>query len=274
LVATHSLWIVLSRDHTAISGYPEFWAHVRPTLQWRYLIFPGHPDLETFLRWVAIAALIGAVLGIYSRFSCLIGGLLLYHLAPIEVLQDGNSPYALGLTLAPTSLLILAFTRSSDALTIWPRKKKEVRTQPASDYGWPRRLIWLLVSQIYLFSAYAKFLRVGWEWGSAEHMRSLLLRFAYFRHESLVFTPLSMWIVEQPLLLSVMGVGTLIFESVFVVAVFSRIARRILVPMGFSFHIAIAVTMGLHVGETWLLILFVNYEWIGARVKRSWARLS
>ncbi len=261
MVSLHALWILLSRDHTGISAVTEFWTQVPQTSQWRYLLFPGHAALEGVLRWIAIGALLGACIGVFPRICCMIAGLLIYHLAPLEMIHSGSTPYAMGLSIAPASLLILAVSKSSDALCLWPRCSNP-KPGPSGDYGWPRRLIWLLVAEIYLFAAYAKLVRAGLFWGTGDNIRSLFLRYGFFEKENLALTQFSLWLAEQAWLLPLIGVGTLILEWTFIAVLFSKVARRILIPLAFLFATSIAVTMGIHVGETWLLVLFVNFDWM------------
>lgn len=268
VVAAHALWIVLSRDFPSISGLTDFWINVPASRQWRYLLFPGHPGLESALQWLCVAALVAAVLGIWPRVACFIAGMLVYHLAPLEVIIQTNTPLGRGLTFAPPFLLILAFSRSADALVLWPR-----RTQPAlessSDYGWPRRLIWFLVCQMYLFAAYAKLVRTGLDWGSVENMRGWFLVFGLgLTSENVVVRPLAWWVANRPLLLGLIGAGTLIFEFSFIAAFFSRMARRLLVPVAVLFHVSIALTSAVYVGEAWMLVLFANFDWMWNQLRR------
>lgn len=266
IVATHALWIVLSRDFASISGLTDFWMTVPPSRMWRYLLFPGHPDLERVLQWLCVIALAAAVLGIWPRVACFLAGLLLYHLAPLETIIQTGSPLARGLTFGPPFLLILAFSRSADSLVLWPRKRTPA-TGAAARYGWPRRLIWLLICQMYFFSAYAKLVRTGLDWASVENMRAWFLVFGLgLTSENVTVQPLVRWIADRPAILAAIGAGTLVFEFTFIVALISRIARRILVPVAVLFHVAIALTSAVHIGETWMLLLFVNFEWLRGRL--------
>jgi len=85
--AAYSVWVLLSRNLAEMSGLPSvFWSQVGASARWRYLDFPGHPDLERVLVWITAMALLGAMVGVLPRFSCFLSGLLLYHLAPLESL--------------------------------------------------------------------------------------------------------------------------------------------------------------------------------------------
>ncbi len=73
------------------------------------------------------------------------------------------------------------------------------------------------------------------------------------------------WIADQPVLLSTIGIGTVVFEWAFIVAVFWRRARLLLMPIAILFRVAILITMGIHVGEAWLVVLFVDWDWVSRR---------
>ena len=91
--ALQALWILLSRDIPALSALPAaFWSDVTAGARWRYLLWEGHPGRERALEVIAIVALCGALAGVYARACCAIGGLLLYHLAPLETLFFTPSP--------------------------------------------------------------------------------------------------------------------------------------------------------------------------------------
>src|SRR5215831_2147670 len=73
IFAAHALWVLLSRDLPALSALPaEFWLGADRTERWRYLIFPGHPEIEYALQAVAVVALALATLGILPRLSCFV----------------------------------------------------------------------------------------------------------------------------------------------------------------------------------------------------------
>ena len=64
-------------------------------------------------------------------------------------------------------------------------------------------------------------------------------------------------------------------EWTFVLAVVSRVARLILVPIMLSFQIGIIFAMSIHVGETWLMLTFIDVDgvarWLARRGRRDGA---
>jgi hypothetical protein len=272
LFASTSLWVLVSRNFAGISGLPtEFWSAVPTSASWRYLDFAGHPSLELALEWAAGITLVCAMAGVLPRVSCFIAGILLYHLAPLETIIWTPNPYARGLTISVLALLTLAFSPSGDRWTLqFYRHRRQVAE--ASDYTWPIRLIQLFVAQIYFMSGFAKISHSGWRWASASNLRNWLL---YFSEEDQVrvFHTLGPWLAERPLLCQIIGIGTLIFELVFITVLFSKTARRLLVPLAVVFHLGILLSMNLAFLNVPQLFVFVDWDivatWVGGRGKTT-----
>jgi hypothetical protein len=268
VVAAHALWILLSHDYASISGLPDFWATVPASLRWRYLLFEGHPYFERAVQGGATLALLAALVGVYPRVACFTAGVLLYHLAPLESIYWSPTPFGRGLTLAPVLLVLLGAARSGDAYRLWPRAPRPA-SEPSLVYGWPRRLTWLLVAQIYLFSAYAKLVTAGPAWSAGDSIRRWFL--LYGVDDRWRFQDLALWLADRPMLCGAIGIGTVVFEWAFILAVFRRDARRFLVPLGLLLQVGILLAMSIHVGETWLLVTFLDWDWLSGRIRR-WRR--
>jgi hypothetical protein len=142
-------------------------------------------------------------------------------------------------------------------------------SEPSWVYGWPRRLTWLLVAQIYLFSAYAKLVTAGPAWSAGDSLRRWFL--LYGVDDRWRFHDLALWLADRPMLCGAIGIGTVVFEWAFILAVFRRDARRLLVPLGLLLQVGILLAMSIHVGETWLLVTFLDWDWLSGRIRR-WRR--
>jgi hypothetical protein len=255
IVAAYALWLLLSRDLAALSAMPaELWATVPQTARWRYLLFPGPHGLEVVLEWLARVALVGALLGVGARACCAAAGVLLYHLAPLETLFLTPAPFTKGFTLAVPALLVLAFAPSDHALALRPG-----RSRPAPEaYGWPVRLLQLLVCQAYFFAGWAKLWHAGLGWASAENMRAWLL-LSNLDPQMGALPAVGLWLADRPGLCAAMGALALALELAFPAALVWRRARRWLVPAAALFHAAILATLGYAFLYLPLLLLFV--EW-------------
>jgi len=266
IVGLHALWHLLSRDYAAVAGYPGLWAAAPASQRWRYLIFDVPVQLEYALQWLAVIALVAVILGVHARAACLVAAVLLYHLAPLETVFWGmQQPTGRGMTLAAPMLVILGCTRCADAFRLLPRASAPQR--PSWEYGWPRKLLWLLVAEIFLFAFYGKMTMTGPTWAAADNIRQWLL--AFNLGDRWRFGELGLWIAEHPLLCLGMGVGALVFQAAFVGALFSRRARYVLLPMALVFSLGTVLTLNIHVGEEWLALLFINWDWVLRRGRRS-----
>jgi len=261
LVAAQALWILLSRDYPAISGLPSvFWSRVDPSTMWRYLVFPGHPELERVLLVVALVTLVGALVGIYARVCCAIAGILLYHLAPLEGIIWISTPYVRGLTIPVLALILLSLSRCDDRLSlITPGRNREPSAGLA--YSWQLRLIQLLICEIYLFSGWSKIVRTGLDWVSADNIRRWIL-YLVQDPEVARFQALGLWIASHPTICLGIAIGALVLEFGFVSVMFSSTARRWFVPAALAFHIGIAYAMNLTFVTALLLLIFVNWDWV------------
>jgi len=257
VLAAHALWILLSRDIPALSALPaELWAEVPQSARWRFLIWEGRPGLEAALQAVALAALVGALLGVAARVCCAVAALLLYHLAPLETLFFTPSPWAKGLTIPVLGLLTLSLSPCADALRLGGRRLTAGTFGP--DHGWPLRLTQMFVCQPYLFSGIAKLTAAGLGWASADNIRAWLL-LANQDDQLAVFQAPGLWLADRPALCLAMGIAALAMDLGFIAVLFSRRARRVLVPAAALFHAAILVTQNYAFLSAPLLLLFVDW---------------
>lgn len=261
VVTAHALWILLSRDPAAFSGLPaEFWRFVHDTARWRFLIFEGHPSLERVLQTAAIAALLAALLGLWPRAACLLAGVLIYHLAPFETIIYTPSPWVKGYTITVLALIVLGCARCGDALV--PRGGGA--RAPAWEYHWPLKLIQLALCQVYLFAGVAKLMRTGMAWISLDTVQGYTMLYNQ-NEEVAVFRTLGPWLVDRPALCLAAAVLAVVLNFTFWTVLFSRRARRILVPAAFLWHLGILFAMNIAFLETPLLLVFVDWSALRAR---------
>jgi hypothetical protein len=254
VVATHALWILLSRDLPALSGLPApFWRTVTASARARFLIAEGHPRLEALLALLAAVSLVAVGLGLWTRVSGLLAGLLLYHLAPLETIILTPSPYVKGFTVAVPALVVLSLAPCADAWSV-----RRTRTAAAAwEYHWPVQLIRLFVAQIYLFSGWAKLVRVGVDWAAADNVRAWLYFFNQ-RDQLVVYNSLGPWLAERPALCLAAGVFTLCLELSFVSALLWRAAREVLPLAAAAWHVGILFAMNIAFPYLPLLLVFAE----------------
>lgn len=264
LVTSHALWILLSRDPAALTALPaEFFRFVQDSARWRFLIFEGHPLLERVLQTGAIVALLGALVGLWPRLLCLLAGVLVYHLAPFETILYTPSPWVKGYTITTLSLIVLGASRCGDALAL--RRGRE--SAPAWEYRWPLLLIQAALAQVYLFAGYAKMLRTGPSW-VLDTVRGYTQLYTQ-NEEVAVFRALGTWLVDHPALCVAAGGVAVALNLTFWTALFWRGARRVLVPFAIAWHLAILFTMNIAFLEAPLLLVFVDWGALRARLVPS-----
>lgn len=264
IFAAHALWILLSRDLPAASGFPDaFWKNTTSAERFRYLLFPHHLLIEQTCWGVLVIALIAVLLGYRSHIFALVAGLMLYHLVPLQTIFWTPNPYERGFTITTAVMIVLAL---SECDAVWSVRK----TAPVAawEYGWPLRLIQLLVAEVYLFAGYSKIYRVGWHWIASENMRRWLLAFNE-QDQIAVFHRLGLWIAGHTMLCWIIAFTAVLFDLSFVIAVFVRRARIVLVPMAVMFHFGILLTMNIAFLNVPQLLIFSDWDWISGKLGRG-----
>lgn len=274
LVASHALWILLSRDPAGLSGIPgEFWAGVPESARWRFLVWEGRPGFETALQWSAVAALLGAVLGLWPRACCLVAGLLLYHLAPLETLIYPPTPWVKGFTISVLALLTLSFSQCGDAWCLGRGRPAPPEETPSGEYQWPLRLVQLFLTQVYLFAGWAKLVKTGWSWVSVESVQRYILQYVE-NDQVAAFGTLGPWIADRPNLCLLAAVGALVVDFGFAVVLFSKPPRPFVLPLVALWHVLILLSLNMAFLEAPLLLVFVDWEaarqrWLGVRAEEQ-----
>jgi hypothetical protein len=84
-----------------------------------------------------------------------------------------------------------------------------------------------------------------------------------------VFSSLGPWIADRPILCWLIAWATFVFEFGFIAAVFSRRARRVILLMAVGFHVGVLFTMNIFFPNVPQLLVFVNWDWLRERLRRS-----
>jgi hypothetical protein len=151
------------------------------------------------------------------------------------------------------------------------RSSEARQADSPSDYTWPVRLIQVFIVQVYFFSGYSKLVYSGWRWASSTNIRNWLLYFSE-TDETRAFHSLGMWIAARPFLCGAIGVGTLLLELGLCIVLFSKPARRLLVPLIAIFHLGILLSMNLTFLNVPQLLVFADWShvenWVRIHLKR------
>jgi hypothetical protein len=253
VVALTALWIVLSRPMLPdVVRWPSaFWNGIPAVMRVRYLIVPFPFPIEMALYVGLIAALVLVVAGIAVRPAALASGLLLYHFAPMEdIFASRGGPFFRGFTVPMLALLVIAFAR-----------RARVDDGPSPEHRWPVALIQLLYALTYLLSGISKLRLTGLEWATANTFESIVM--SMMIPDSV--PPWASAFVGRPLLDWLGAFAGIAMDFLFIGALFSRRAARIIVPAAFLAHLTIVPTLGVVFLSTPMLLLFVNWDWIASR---------
>jgi hypothetical protein len=258
VVAAQALWILLSRDPAGISAMPHaIWQQVQPEWHLRFLLVQGVPGIE-FMLWVlAIISIACVLVGYRTPVFGILASLLLYHIAPLQALLNATAPWGRGLTIATLALPILACSPCEDRWSV-ARLFRPIADREPDAYGWAVMLVRLLFAQIYLFSAIARLHADGWDWTKLETVRNHLLIFGLA--EPSLNTPLNAWLIAHPAVCGWIALGTLVFELLFIVAVFAPVTRLPLVIAAVLFHASLQITLGFRFPNLAHLLLFIDFN--------------
>jgi hypothetical protein len=253
VLAAQALWIVLSRpDLPGLAAFPEvFWTGVEPGLRHRFAWAPLGLTFAWFRFGALVAALLATLAGLWPRLSGLLAAALLYQLAPLEEILVGIPHTSFGGLTTPTiGLFVLGFAEAPAA-----------SAPPSPELRWPVALTRLVFSFSYLSPLLAKLRFAGPAWFTADNIRAWVMVNA-----PLTRAPAGPVVASSEALCWAIALGTLALELLFPLAVFSRRAARVLVPLAAAFHGGTALVLGYFFPSLPLLLLFVDWDVIrGAR---------
>jgi hypothetical protein len=206
------------------------------------------------VKWIAVLSCGLTVLGVATRLTAPLAALSsLYTLGiPNFYLSIGH-----GYHVPVLSGLILSLSPCGDALSFdsWLRRRRgEPEFEPSAAYTAPIRFCWLLLGTMYLFPGLWKLWEGGDHWISGEKLRAVL----YVKWSQLPDFYPAFRIDKSPLLLSILGTGTLVLEIGFFFAMFNRVTRVVAGALAMFFHIGILLEMA--IGFSWLHPLIVLFD--------------
>jgi hypothetical protein len=242
IVAAHSLWILTARpDLPAVVAWPvAFWRPIPASLFLRFGYFGFHPEVEWILFGLLMLVLIAVLFGFAIRVTAFAAGLLLYHFAPLDsLLASGDFISMSGLTVPTVAMF-----------GIWA----------ADEYRWPVVLSRLLLALSFFLSGITKLTYVGLSWYGASNIRQAALT-AW----SLSGRPVAFWIATHTWAAWAIGIGSASLDALFLVAVFSRRVRWIVIPLALVALVVRSLAFGVHWLAAPLLLLFVDWDWLVGR---------
>ena len=228
-------------------------------------VLPIDPQLAFWTMAALVAACVLATLGLFTRAATVAALLLgLYVLGIAQFYGKVNHYNHLIWFAALFAVSPCSDTLSLDAVhRAWRRRGTARPPGPSRRYGLPLRLVWLLMGVAYFFPGMWKIASGGGDWVAGDILRQRLWNKWVLLDE---WTPL-IRLDLFPLGYHIMGAGTLIFETLFIVAVLFPRARPFAAVTGFSFHAGIQYFMRIFF---WTLMIayvtFINWDCLLRRV--------
>ena len=222
--------------------------------------------------WKALLVL--SALGIFTRISTAGAFLLGTYLIGIPE-SFGKIHHADAILV--WAMATLALSRSGDgwsvdALVRAARRPEEPPRPRSGEYTWPIRMMWLVMSIIFFSAGVSKLRHGGLAFVTTDALATHFIHSNYGlgRPAGPPLVDWGLWFARHPMLCRVMGAVSLFFELALPFALFSRWARRIVVPGVFSLQLGITFLMGPDFLRFAFCYLFwVPWEKMGAALKNS-----
>lgn len=232
-----------------ISNYPDTFFLPRISIAF---FWSGFPDLTFFyiLNFLLIVAVLALLVGYRTFYTSIAVGLLLFI---------GNSwAYSFGKINHDIVIVLLPLLLS---VSYWGANTSNSTTSSSSYRSWPIPIFALLLGLAMLTAAIAK-VSTGWLDPSTSALAGHLVRnyFVAERETVLAFTLLSQ---NSLFLFKLLDYGTLILESAFIVAIFSKRYFRLACAFACLFHLGIQLTMEISFTTNIIAYaLFVNWSYL------------
>lgn len=131
----------------------------------------------------------------------------------------------------------------------WKANKSELQYQE----GWPLQLIRTLIVSGYLFSGLEKLFISKFQWATASTFRSYLL---------MQPTPSGLWVASSDFLCQILPLLALLFQLGFVLVLFHKKWRYLLLPAGLLFHFGVYLLFNVGgVLNPWILAYIFFLDW-------------
>lgn len=223
---------------------PEFY-QPRSFFDWLSLPMPNWEVLAWLVTAFEISVILAAV-GLLTRLATLTAFALgLYVLG----LQFNYGYLHWAHAIVPIVMGILALSPCGDALSLDALVRRVITGKTAKtggQYRWPIQLVRLVFVTVFLAAGLAKLRQSGLEWVLSDTLRNYFLENQYvFRSEGATVWGylLADWLIVRPGLCRVLAVAVLAVELSAPAALFSRRARRWLVPSLFVFQVGNALLL-------------------------------
>lgn len=269
------IWFYFPLDYAPWGGLTPAFAN-RPLFAFRILHLPIVSETTLgILQFVWRASLVTACIGLFTRTSVIVAALLGFYVLGVQG-NFGKVGHGEGILIL--AMCILALSRCGDAWSIDSlirafRSRDPIgqRNRPISgEYRWPIRMIWLLMSMIFLGAGITKLRWSGLDWITTDNLSTTILSHYYNQPVGNEWkSTIGIWIANHRTLCKVVAGLTILIEIGFPLAMFSRWARAVLVPSAFLAQVGIYVMMGVAFTQFMFVYVFwIPWDTLGRFVRR------
>lgn len=238
----------------------------------------GHPDFVPEISGGTAVALYTAMLfllftssiGWFTRLSLLLSGALYMYFGLLDCVST-LTKYSV---ICTHLMLLLAVSNCGAMWSVdaWLERRRRPDRGPVADLAalscpvWPQRLVQLFLGVVYMGASITKMHTPAFF--SGDQLMYWMMTYLNNDH------PLGDWLSQFPVILTVFGYITIIWQIVFLFAVFRPVLRVPTLVIGAGFHVMTAFTLGLYVFPAVMLtsyVAFVNeadLQWCSRYLRR------
>jgi hypothetical protein len=260
---------MLLTDFVAFGHLPT--TVMRPTgamqlVSWRFYDALITPRGMLILKVLLVVSLLSASLGLFTAITTKSAALLfLFYEGLVRSFGLFNHDEMIGVYI----LVVLAFTRCGDGFSFDKRLGLTTPRLPGFAYGYPILLMRILVAWSYFTSAVIKMRVTGLQYFSADNLPVVSIWHSLDNlHESQ--HKLAFWLPNIRGITGAIVVVALLWELAFPLAIFSKVARRIILPFGIVFHVSTIFFMNIsfpyHMAA---YLVFIDWPRVASRIARS-----
>jgi hypothetical protein len=243
--------LLFARLDPALMLAPRGWGHLMPFV-------PLDPSVVAAAHAAFVVAAVLGLIGLWGRIACGLATALAFYLQTI--------PQLYGTVNHTTNHLIvfgaiLALSPCCDALAIDARRGVPRQWADGPAYGFALKSMMLVIGVIYVFPGAWK-VSLGWDqWFTAANLSHLIMRAVHDRPPSAV----QRWVLDEPRLLFLGTIVTVVFEMGFVFAILAKRVRPAAALAGIGFHTATGLLMHIPFGALQCCyVIFIDWRrWIG-----------
>lgn len=230
----------------------------------------GAAAIDT-LQTIWRVALMTSAVGWHSSASMAVAAALGFYLLGLP--HNFGHVYHFDAALV-IALGVMACSRAGDACSLDAYRLQGRRGPHASgEYTWPVRLVWTATALVFFAAGISKLRHGGIAWVMSDNMSIVLTSAAYHVSDADPVSTVGLWIARHAAISRTLAFVSLAIELSYVVALFSRRARAVLVVAAAAMLVAIRVLMGPTFGAFLLVNIFwVPWDALGRRLSPRRAR--